>query len=138
MGRALFLDCRVSWVRVPPRAAHFFCWKSVILGVVALHLCCLSPHYDSCTVHTPDPFIKVAKHSSRSKPHPTSTFLHSPKPGSALNKTLYASKYFATHRHHLGVQVIKTRELYTVGKHVPDQSITMHLASPSYSEYHCG
>ena len=55
VGRAsLCLDCRVSrvsWVRVPPRAAHFFFEKNVVLGVVelfALHLCCLSPHYDSC------------------------------------------------------------------------------------------
>ena len=48
VGRALCLDCRVSWVRVPPRAANFFFEKSVVLGVVALHLCCLSPHYDSC------------------------------------------------------------------------------------------
>ena len=52
LGRALCIDCRVSWVRVPPRAAHFFFEKSVVLGVVelfALHLCCLSPHYDLYT-----------------------------------------------------------------------------------------
>ena len=36
MGRALCLDCRVSWVRVPPRAALFFFEKSVVLGVVEL------------------------------------------------------------------------------------------------------
>ena len=24
VGRALCLECRVSWVRVPPEAAHFF------------------------------------------------------------------------------------------------------------------
>ena len=51
VGKALCLDCRVSWVRVPPRAAHFSLKKSVVLGVVelfALHLCCLSPHYVSC------------------------------------------------------------------------------------------
>ena len=50
VGRALCLDCRVSWVRVPPRAALFL-GKSVVLGAVelfALHLCYLSPHYDSC------------------------------------------------------------------------------------------
>ena len=30
---------------------HGFESKSrVVLGVVALHLCCLSPHYDSCSV----------------------------------------------------------------------------------------
>ena len=51
MGRALCLDCRVSWNRVPPRAAHFIFEKSAVLGAVelfALHLCYLSPHYDSC------------------------------------------------------------------------------------------
>ena len=46
VGRALCLDCRVSWVRVPPRAALFsFGEKSVVLGAVelfALHLCYLS------------------------------------------------------------------------------------------------
>ena len=42
------LDCRVSWVRVPPRAALFSLKKSVVLGAVDLHLCYLSPHYDSC------------------------------------------------------------------------------------------
>ena len=51
VGRALCLECRVSWVRVPPRAALFsFGEKSVVLGAVelfALHLCYLSPHYDS-------------------------------------------------------------------------------------------
>ena len=51
VGRALCLDCRVSWVRVPPRAALFSLKKSVVLGAVelfALHLYYLSPHYDSC------------------------------------------------------------------------------------------
>ena len=51
VGRALCLDCRVSWVRVPPRAALLSLEKSVVLGAVelfALHLCFLSPHYDSC------------------------------------------------------------------------------------------
>ena len=50
VGRALCLDCRVSWVRVPSRAALFSLKKSVVLGAVelfALHLCYLSPHYDS-------------------------------------------------------------------------------------------
>ena len=54
VGRALCLDCRVSWVRVPPRAALFSLKKSVILGAVelfALHLCYLSPHYDSCIIY---------------------------------------------------------------------------------------
>ena len=53
---ALCLDCRVSWVRVPPRAALFSLKKSVVLGAVelfALHLCYLSPHYDSCTRMAP-------------------------------------------------------------------------------------
>ena len=56
MGRALCLDCRVSWVRVPPRAAHFSLKKSVVLGAVelfALHLCHLSPHYDSRIAQEP-------------------------------------------------------------------------------------
>ena len=52
VGRALCLDCRVSWVRVPPSAAHF-CKKGVVLGAAglfALHLCYLLPHYDSCSL----------------------------------------------------------------------------------------
>ena len=39
--------------RVPPRVAHFFFEKSVVLGVVelfALELCYLSPHDDSCII----------------------------------------------------------------------------------------
>ena len=47
VGIALWLDFRVSLVQVPPRATHFFFEKSAVLGVVALHLCCSSPHYDS-------------------------------------------------------------------------------------------
>ena len=36
------VDCRVSWVRVPPRAAHFSLEKRVVLGVVVLFpLLCL-------------------------------------------------------------------------------------------------
>ena len=59
VGRALCLDCRVSWVRVPPRAAHFFFEKSVVVGAVelfALHLCYLSPHYDA---HLPEGGIQI-------------------------------------------------------------------------------
>ena len=52
VGRALCLDCRVSWVRVPPRAAHFFFEKKCCPGCSwALHLCYLSPHYDSCSTY---------------------------------------------------------------------------------------
>ena len=38
MIRALCLECRVSWVRVPPEAAHFFLGKVTALGV----LCCFA------------------------------------------------------------------------------------------------
>ena len=38
VGRALCLECRVSWVRVPPEAAHFFLGKVTALGV----LCCFA------------------------------------------------------------------------------------------------
>ena len=48
VGRALCLDCRVSWVRVPPGQLIVSLKKCVVLGAVALHLCYLSPHYDSC------------------------------------------------------------------------------------------
>ena len=37
-GRALCLECRVSWVRIPPEAAHFFFGKVTALGV----LCCFA------------------------------------------------------------------------------------------------
>ena len=37
-GRALCLECRVSWVRVPPEAAIFFLGKVTALGV----LCCFA------------------------------------------------------------------------------------------------
>ena len=41
-GRALCLEYRVSWVRVPPEAAHFFSRKSDCLGyAVLLCLVCL-------------------------------------------------------------------------------------------------
>ena len=40
--RALCLDCRVSWVRIPPRAAlNFSLKKRVVLGVVELFCLCL-------------------------------------------------------------------------------------------------
>ena len=38
VGRALCLEYRVSWVRVPPEAAHFFLGKVTALGV----LCCFA------------------------------------------------------------------------------------------------
>ena len=38
VGRALCLEYRVSWVRVPPEAAHFVLGKVTALGV----LCCLA------------------------------------------------------------------------------------------------
>ena len=38
IGRALCLQYRVSWVRVPPEAAHFFLGKVTALGV----LCCFA------------------------------------------------------------------------------------------------
>ena len=40
-GRALCLECKVPWVRVPPEAAHFFLWKSDCLGCAVL-LCFVS------------------------------------------------------------------------------------------------
>ena len=38
VGRALCIECRVSWVRVPPEAAQFFLGKMTALGV----LCCFA------------------------------------------------------------------------------------------------
>ena len=35
-GRALFLDCRVSWVHVPPTAALFSSEKSVFFGITVV------------------------------------------------------------------------------------------------------
>ena len=37
VGRVLaYIDCRVSWVRIPPRAALFSLDKRAVLGVVDL------------------------------------------------------------------------------------------------------
>ena len=41
-GRALCLECRVTWVKVPPEAAHFYFGKVTALGVLrcfALFVC---------------------------------------------------------------------------------------------------
>ena len=47
VGRALCLESRVSWVRVPPRAAPFSFEKEVVLVGIAMHLPCT---LDSCLV----------------------------------------------------------------------------------------
>ena len=47
VGRALCLESRVSWVRVPPRAAPFSFEKEVVLVGIAMHLPCT---LDSCKI----------------------------------------------------------------------------------------
>ena len=59
VGRALCLESRVSWVRVPPRAAPFSFEKEVVLVGVALLCTCLAP-LDSCSVSCPSTFTDRA------------------------------------------------------------------------------
>ena len=50
VGRALCLESRVSWVRVPPRAAPFSFEKEVVLVGIVMHLPCT---LDSCIIMWP-------------------------------------------------------------------------------------
>ena len=50
VGRALCLESRVSWVRVPPRAAPFSFEKEVVLVGIALFVMHLPCTLDSCKI----------------------------------------------------------------------------------------
>ena len=66
-GRALCLECRVSWVRVPPEAAHCFLRKSDCLGcavLLCLVVCLLLSSFSHLSLkHVLYMFIHVYVHT---------------------------------------------------------------------------
>ena len=69
--RALCLEYRVSWVRVPPEAAHFFLGKVTALGVLccfALFVCLtMKKHVYSLILQAFSVYAYTRKHTAGSR-----------------------------------------------------------------------